>query len=51
MLGDLTLLAAVQLLLAVWALGTILVLGIIVWRARRRDEPPRVGLLWDDRPY
>ncbi|MBJ7519612.1 MAG: hypothetical protein JHC84_07945 [Solirubrobacteraceae bacterium] len=37
-------------LIALWFIGTIGLLLLIAWRARRRDEAPRVELLWDERP-
>lgn len=43
-------LGRVGVLLALWFCGTVGVLFLLRWRARRRDEPARLGLLWDERP-
>lgn len=40
----------VAVLITLWFTGTIGLLLLIAWRARRRDEPPRVELLWDEPP-
>ncbi|MBJ7332833.1 MAG: hypothetical protein JHC95_23270 [Solirubrobacteraceae bacterium] len=37
-------------LIGLWFAGTIGVLVLITWRAHHRDEQPRLGLLWDERP-
>lgn len=37
-------------LITLWFIGTIGLLLLIAWRARRQAEPPRVELLWEEPP-
>lgn len=40
----------VAVLITLWFTGTIGLLLLIAWRARRQAEPPRVELLWEEPP-